>query len=66
MIVTFLFDSVYMWCINVLLAFLLSRFTSMDFVWLYALVQISTVLKSGIGVYLVKKGFWVRNIVSAE
>ena len=66
MIVTFLFDSVYMWCINVLLAFLLSRFTSMDFVWLFALVQISTVLKSGIGIYLVKKGFWVRNIVSAE
>ena len=66
MVVTFLFDSVYMWCVNVLLAFLLSRFTSMSFVWLYALVQISTVLKCGIGVYLVKKGFWIKNIVSEE
>ncbi len=66
MMVTFIFDSVYMWCINVLLAFILSRFTSMDFLWLYAIVQISTVLKCGIGVYLVKKGFWVKNIVSTQ
>ncbi len=64
MMVTFLFDSVYMWCINVALAFVLSRFTPMSFVSIFALVQISSALKSGIGIALVKSGFWVRNIVS--
>lgn len=66
MMVTFLFDSVYMWCVNVLLAFLLSRFTAMSFVGIFTLVQITSVLKCVIGIYLVRSGFWVKNIVSSE
>ncbi len=66
MMVTFLFDSVYMWCVNVLLAFLLSRFTVVSFLGIFTLVQVTSVLKCGIGIYLVKNGFWIRNIVSPE
>lgn len=64
MMVTFLFDSVYMWCINVALAFVLSRFTALSFLSIFTIVQISSALKAGVGMGLVKSGFWVRNIVS--
>ncbi len=64
MVVTFLFDSVYMWCINVALAFVLSRFTAISFTGIFTIVQISSVLKAGAGIVLVKSGFWVRNIVA--
>ncbi len=64
MLVTFFFDSCYMWCVNVLLAFVLSRFTAVSFVSIFTVVQLSSVLKAGIGILLVKNGFWVRNIVS--
>ncbi len=65
MLVTFFFDSCYMWCVNVLLAFVFSRFTAMPFVTIFTVVQISSVLKAGIGILLVKSGFWVKNIVAS-
>jgi len=63
MIITFLFDSGFAWCINVVLAFTLSRFTSVSFLWLFAAVQCTSILKAMIGVALVRSDFWVRNIV---
>lgn len=64
MMITFLFDSGFMWCINVSIAFILSRFTTMPFLWLFAAVQLTCVIKAFIGVAVVKKGSWVKNIVS--
>ena len=63
-IVTFLFDSVYMWFISVPLAFLLSRYTLIPAVWIYVSVQIVDWIKCIIGFILVKKGVWIQNIVS--
>ena len=62
MAITMIFDSGFMWCINVLLAVILSRFTDISFVWLFTCLQLTVVLKALFGVLLVRKGSWVRNI----
>lgn len=63
-IVTFLFDSVFMWCVSVTLAYTLSRFTGLHVVAIYAIVQAADFIKCIIGFILVKKGVWMQNIVS--
>ena len=64
--ITFLFDSCYMWCLVVPLAFVLSRFTDIAVVPLYMLVQGTELIKAIIGYALVKKGVWLRNLVAEE
>lgn len=61
-IVTFLFDSCFMWCCPVLLAFCLSRFTSMHIVLMYGICQGMDLIKAGIGTVLIRKGIWIRNL----
>lgn len=63
-IVTFLFDSVFVWCVSVPVAYGLSRMTSIPVIAIFALVQISDWIKCVIGFVLVKKGVWLQNIVS--
>ncbi|MDD3279231.1 MAG: MATE family efflux transporter [Lachnospiraceae bacterium] len=62
-IVTFLFDSVFVWCVSVPIAYLLSRYTDLYVVYIFALVQIGDWVKCAIGFVLVKKGVWLQNIV---
>lgn len=62
-IVTFLFDSVYIWCISVVIAFLLSRYTAIPVIAVYVIVQMGDWIKCVIGFVLVKKGVWMQNIV---
>lgn len=64
MLVTFLFDCGFMWCITVFVAFLLSRFTTVSFLALFSVVQAVSVVKSIFGLLLVKSGFWIKNIVA--
>lgn len=61
-IVTFLFDSVFVWCISVPVAFMLSHYTNLNAVYILALVQIADWIKCAIGFVLVKKGVWMQNI----
>ena len=60
--VTFLFDSCFMWCGPVLLAFCLSRFTDLGIVALYAICQSMDLIKAGIGTILIRKGIWIRDL----
>ncbi len=60
--VTFLFDSAYMWVICVPVAFILSRYTSIDAIWIFVAVQVSEWVKCVLGYYFVKKGVWIQNI----
>ena len=62
-LITFLFDSVYTWAVPVQLAFCLSRFTAMDIVPLYAIVQFSEIIKMIIGLIMLKSDFWAKKIV---
>lgn len=64
-VITFIFDSGFTWGICVPIAFLLANMTAMPIVPLYFVVQALEFVKVVIGVYLVYKGVWVHNIVSA-
>lgn len=63
-VITFLFDSVFIWCVSVSTAFILSRFTTLSVIAIYVIVQLADMIKCIIGFILVKKGVWIQNIVS--
>ncbi|MCI9188471.1 MAG: MATE family efflux transporter [Lachnospiraceae bacterium] len=62
-VVTFLFDSVFVWCVSVPVAYGLSRLTTIPVIAIFAMVQIADWIKCAIGFVLVKKGVWLQNIV---
>ena len=63
-VVTFLFDSVFIWCIRVPAAFILSRYTDVNILVLLAAIQGLNAIKCLIGFVFVKKGSWIRKLVS--
>lgn len=63
-IVTFLFDSAFVWSVSVPIAYVLSRFTSLPVLAVFVFVQVGDWIKCVIGFVLVKKGVWLQNIVS--
>ncbi len=65
-IITFLFDSVFLWGVSIPVAFVLSRYTNMHIVPLYLCCQLLDIIKCVIGFILVKKGVWLNNIVAKE
>lgn len=62
-IITFLFDSVFIWCVSVCSAFLLIYYTMLPVIGVYIIVQLCDIIKGVIGFVLVKKGVWLQNIV---
>lgn len=62
-VITFLFDSCYLWVINIPVAFLLSRFTEMPLIPVYLTCQCVETMKAVVGYILLKKRVWVNNIV---
>lgn len=65
-IVTFLYDSLNLWVINIPLAFCLTRYTDMPIVHVYFICQMAEIVKLIAGYTLVKKGVWLNNIVQAN
>ena len=61
--VTFLFDSCYVWVVNIPTAFLLSRFTGLPLLPVYFICQSVEIVKAVLGFVLLKKGVWVHNMV---
>ncbi|MBO5371328.1 MAG: MATE family efflux transporter [Lachnospiraceae bacterium] len=64
--ITFLFDSVYVWLVNIPLAFVLTRFTDMNIIWIYFLCQFVDIFKCLIGGILVKKKVWVNDMTGVH
>ncbi len=62
--ITFLFDGGFVWAVSLPIAFILSRFTTASVLLIFISVQIGDFLKAILGYILVKKGVWIRNIVS--
>ncbi|MBQ3481785.1 MAG: MATE family efflux transporter [Oscillospiraceae bacterium] len=65
-IVTFIFDSAFLWCVAVPTAFVLSRFTALPILPLYIAVYALDLIKCVIGTCLLRRRKWVNNIVSFE
>ncbi len=61
--ITFIFDCGFVWLINVPLAFILSRFTELDIVYLYTAVLSTDIIKCFLGYIFVKKGIWLNSVV---
>ena len=61
-IVTFLFDSCFVWVCCVPLAYCLSRFTAIPILPLYIICQATDLIKSAIGAFMIRKGLWIRNL----
>ena len=61
--ITFLFDSVFLWCVSVPFAILICTYTALPVVMIYLCVQLTDLIKCVIGFILVKKGVWVQNLV---
>ncbi len=62
--ITFLFDSVYTWCVPAVLAFVLSRYTDTSVVMMYFCIQFIDVVKLIIGLFMLRSDFWANNLVS--
>lgn len=64
-IVTFIFDSAFVWVVSVPLAYCLSRFTDLYVIWIFVALNVAEWSKCLLGFILVKKGVWINNIVSS-
>ena len=62
--VTFLFDFVYTWMIQIPLAYILSHFTHMDIHLLFAVVTYAEIIKVIVGYLMVRSNTWIKVIVS--
>ena len=62
--ITFLFDSVFVWCVSVPAAFVLSRYTTMPIVPIYLAVYLLDLIKCLIGYFLVRSKKWVQNLTN--
>ena len=65
-LITFAFDSMFIWLICIPPAFLTARFSAMTVVSIYIMVQCFEAIKSVVGIILVKKGIWLNNIVDTK
>ncbi|MBR5869088.1 MAG: MATE family efflux transporter [Clostridia bacterium] len=63
-VITFIFDSGFMWAMTIPLAFVLANFTAMPIVPLYLIVQLADLIKCSFGAHLLKKGTWAQNIAA--
>ena len=62
--ITFLFDSCFVWGICIPLAYCLSRFTSLPIVPLFAICQGTDFVKCIIGARMIKQGKWIQNLTA--
>ena len=61
--ITFIFDSGYIWCICVPVALVLSRLTAMPILPMYIVMQGTELFKVILGVAMLKQRKWVNNLV---
>ncbi len=62
--ITFLFDSCFVWVVCVPLAYCLSRFTNLSIVPLFAICLSTDLIKCVIGAWFIKQGKWIQNLTA--
>ena len=65
-LVTFIFDSVFSWCVSVPFAFTLCHYSPFSILTILVMVQAADMIKVVIGLVLVRKGIWMTNLVSGS
>ncbi len=61
-LLTFLFDSAYVWCFTIPLSFCMIRFTALPVQWVYFMCYNSDILRCIIGIVLVRRGIWLNDL----
>ena len=61
-LITFFFDSGYIWIVMVPLAFCLSRFTSIDVILLFIICNSTEILKCVVGKIMISKDTWIQDL----
>ena len=61
-LVTFLFDSCFVWCVCVPLAFGLTRFVGITIIPLFAICQSLDLIKCVLGYRMLRQGKWIQNL----
>ena len=61
-LITFFFDSGYIWLVMVPLAFCLSRFTLIPVIWIFAICNGSEILKCVLGKIVMDKDSWIQDL----
>ena len=62
--ITFLFDSCFVWGVCIPLAYCLSRFTAIPILPLFAICQGTDFIKCFIGAAMIKQGKWIQNLTA--
>lgn len=62
--VTFLFDSCFVWVVCVPLAYCLSRFTDLSIIPLFAICLSTDLIKCIIGASMIRQGKWIQNLTA--
>ena len=63
--ITFLFDSCFVCCFCVPLAYCLSRFTGISILPLYIICQATDLIKCALGAFMIKQGKWIQNLTNS-
>lgn len=62
-VITFIFDSGFVWAVVIPLAFYISRFTELPIIPFYIIIQAVDIIKCIIGYVFLKKGVWLNTVV---
>ena len=63
-IITFIFDSGFMWVVTIPLAYCLVLFTPLPITPLYLICQLADLIKCVVGYVFLKKGVWIHNMAA--
>lgn len=61
---TFLFDCGSVWLLTIPLAYILSRYTALPILVIFTLCNMTDIVKSIIGYFIVKRGDWIQNLTT--
>ena len=64
-LITFLFDSAFVWAVCLPVAFVLSRATAMPILPMFIIINALDLIKCGVGFFLVRSRKWVNNLTAA-
>lgn len=64
--ITFLYDCVFVWAVNVPVAFITARFTSLSIVAVYALSTCTEIIKCIFGYLFIRSDMWMNNITAKK
>ena len=64
--ITFLFDFVFAWALQIPLTYILAYHTSMNFKLLFMIVTYVEIVKVIIGFFMVRSNIWIHNLVADE